>query len=74
MLLEIKNLIFRTNFATCEENVKEQNSSFQRDLQILFCPFFDKIHSFCYNRDKYYKKSKIQFSRQTLWGVKKCYK
>ena len=45
----------------------------------IICKFyfdhnFNKMHSFCFNRDKYYYKWKIQFYRQTLWGVKKCYK
>ena len=35
MLLKIKNSIFRTNSATYEKNIKEQNCSFQKDLQIL---------------------------------------
>ena len=54
MLLKIKNSIFRTNSATYETNIKKQNRSFQKDLQILFLPFFDKMKHFCYNRDKYY--------------------
>ena len=31
-VFKIKNEIFRTNSATYEENVKEQNCSFQKDL------------------------------------------
>ena len=45
-LLKIKKSIFWTNSATYETNVKVQNCSFQKDLQILFRPFFDKMHSF----------------------------
>ena len=37
-----------------KKNVTKQNCSFQKDLQILFEPFFDKMHSFSFNRDKYY--------------------
>ena len=48
----IKRTVFN-HFATYEKNVKKQNCSFQKDLQILFGPFFDKMHSFCFNRDKY---------------------
>ena len=54
MLLKIKNLTFLTNSATYETHVKKQNCSFQKDLQILFLPFFDKMHSFRFNDDKYY--------------------
>ena len=36
MLLKIKNSIFRTNSATYETNVKEENCSLQKYLQILF--------------------------------------
>ena len=32
----VKKSIFRTNSATYETNVKEQNYSFEKDLQILF--------------------------------------
>ena len=66
MLLKIKNSTFRTNSATYEKNIKKQNCSFQKDLQTLFWPFFDQMHSFCFNLDKYYEKLKIQFSCQTL--------
>ena len=42
MLLKIKKSIFRTNSATYETNVKEQNYSFQKDLQIFFDHFLIK--------------------------------
>ena len=51
---KIKKSIFRLNSATDETNVKEQNCSFQKGLQILFWQFFNKLHSFCFNCDKYY--------------------
>ena len=54
MLLKIKNSIFPDKLRHTKKNVKKYNCSFQKDLQILFLPFFDKMQSFCYNRDKYY--------------------
>ena len=54
MLLKVKNLIFRTNSATYETNVKEQNCSFQKDVQILFWPFFDRNNNFSYKHEKWY--------------------
>ena len=36
------------------KNFKKQNCLFQKDIRILFGLFFDKMYSFCYNRDKYY--------------------
>ena len=59
-VLIVKNVIknkkfnFPDKLCDIKKNVKKQNYSFQKDLQILFRPFFDKMHSFCYNRDKYY--------------------
>ena len=52
----IKNQKFNFPDKLCDirKNVKKQNCSFQKDLQILFWPFFDKTHDFCFNRDKYY--------------------
>ena len=47
-------ILIRTNSATYETNVKKQNYSFQKDLQILFRPFFDKTPGFCFNREKCY--------------------
>ena len=59
MLLQIKNSTLRTNSAIYEENVKKQNCLFQKDLRILFLPFFDKTHGFYFNREKCYYNSKI---------------
>ena len=53
-LLKIKSCGFRTNSATYETNVKKQNCSFQKDLQILFLPFFDRNNSFSYKHQKCY--------------------
>ena len=51
---KIKKSIFRPKYATYEKNVKKQNCSFQKDLQILFWPFFVKTHGFYFNREKCY--------------------
>ena len=42
MLLKIK-IQFSRQTAPYEKNVKKQNCSLQKDLQILFLPFFDKF-------------------------------
>ena len=49
-----KKLWFPAKQCKIRKNVKEQNCLFQKDLQILFIPFFDKMHSFCFKREKCY--------------------
>ena len=39
-VIKIKNNIFRTNSCDIETNVKKQNYSFQKDLQILILTIF----------------------------------
>ena len=51
MLLKIKNWIFRTNSATYKKNVEKQNCSLEKDVQILFWPFFDRNNSFSYKHE-----------------------
>ena len=54
--LIVKNVIknpkfnFPDKLCYIKKNVKKQNCSFQKDLQILFWPFFDKTHGFCFNQ------------------------
>ena len=49
---------FPAKLCEIRKNVNKQNCSFQKDLQILFLPFFDKTHGFCFNREKCYYKIK----------------
>ena len=59
-VLNVKNVIknqklnFSDKLCDIQKNVKEQNCSLQKDLQILFGPFFDTNNSFPCKHEKFY--------------------
>ena len=59
-VLIVKNVIknqklnFSDKLCDIKKNVKEQNCSFQKDVQILFWSFFDRNFSFSYEHEKCY--------------------
>ena len=48
----IKKLNFPTKLCDMRKKCYRKKCSFQKDLQICFWLFFDKMHSFCFNVEK----------------------
>ena len=60
IVLILKNVIknqkfnFPDKLCNVQKNVNKQNCSFQKDVQILFGPFYDRNNSFSYIHEKCY--------------------
>ena len=70
---KIKESIFQPNYATYDKSVKEQNCLFQKDLRILFWPFFGKTHGFCFIRQELFlQNQRIHFPAKLCDIRQKC--
>ena len=68
----IKNSTFPPKYTRYGKNIRKQNCSFQKDLQIRSWRIFHKSYFFLFiHQKRFYENQKIQFSRQNIRDTRK---